>query len=291
MDFPPLIGFLNGQFAPLADLKVSVLDRGFLFGDGIYEAIPVYNRHPLRLSEHLRRMAGSLAALNLPDPYTSDEWQRYIYGVIEKQSFADQSVYVQITRGPAFPRNHAFPAVVEPTVFMFADELLPPSAEAVRDGVAAISSQDIRWQRCNIKAISLLANVLLKQQAIDAGVAEALLFRDGYLIEGAASNILIVSNGVLLAPPPSELMLTGITYDLVLELARKHNMPLEIRGITEAEVRQANEIWLTSSSKEVLAIVLLDGLPVGSGRPGPIYQSMYRHYQVYKNEVLRLGLN
>lgn len=289
MDFPALVGFLNGRFAPLADLQISVLDRGFLFGDGIYEAIPVYNRHPLRLTEHLRRLAGSLAAINMPNPYGAEEWASLIQKLIDQQSFGDQSVYIQITRGPAFPRNHALPAVTEPTVFMFADELLPPTSEAVANGVAAVSGDDIRWQRCNIKAISLLANVLLKQQAVDAGVAETILFRDGLLIEGASSNILVVKEGVLLAPPPSHLMLTGITYDLVIELARQHNMPLEIRPISEATVRQSDEIWLTSSSKEVLAVVSLDGQIVGSGKPGPLYQAMYGYFQVFKNGAMRLG--
>nr|WP_233702042.1 aminotransferase class IV [Iodobacter ciconiae] len=203
MDFPPLVGFLNGRFAPLADLQISVLDRGFLFGDGIYEAIPVYDRRPLRLTEHLRRLAACLAAINIPNPYGAEQWAALIQELIARQSFADQSVYVQISRGPAFPRNHAFPVNTEPTVFMFADELLPPASDAVECGVAAVSSDDIRWQRCNIKAISLLANVLLKQQAVDAGVAETILFRDGLLIEGASSNILVVKEGVLLAPPPA----------------------------------------------------------------------------------------
>ncbi|WP_293936835.1 D-amino acid aminotransferase [Iodobacter sp.] len=289
MDFPPLVGFLNGRFEPLADLQISVLDRGFLFGDGIYEAIPVYNRHPLRLTEHLRRLADSLAAINMPNPYGAEEWASLIQKLIAQQSFADQSVYVQITRGPAFPRNHAFPTVTEPTVFMFADELLPPCKEAVANGVAAVSAADIRWLQCNIKAISLLANVLLKQQAVDAGVAETILFRDGYLQEGASSNILIVKEGVLLAPPPSNLMLTGITYDLVIELAKQHNMPLEVRAILQQEVLGADEVWLTSSSKEVLAVVSLDGKPVANGLPGPLYPMMYDYFQVFKNEAMRLG--
>jgi D-alanine transaminase len=289
MDFPALTGFLNGRFAPLADLQVSVLDRGFLFGDGIYEAIPVYNRQPLRLTEHLRRLAVSLAAINMPNPYGPEEWALWIEQLIDRQSFVNQSVYLQVTRGPAFPRNHAFPAQTEPTVFMFADELLPPSPDAVSQGVAAVSAVDIRWLRCNIKAISLLANVLLKQQAVDEGMAETILFRDGLLIEGASSNILVVKEGVILAPSPSALMLTGITYDLVLELAKQHNMPLQVRAITEQEARSADEIWLTSSSKEVLAVVSLDNQPVGHGVPGPLYQQIYDYYQVFKNEAMRLG--
>ncbi|KAF0811961.1 D-alanine aminotransferase [Andreprevotia sp. IGB-42] len=288
-DIPDLIGYLNGRFAPLAELQVPVLDRGFLFGDGVYEMIPVYGRQPFRLAEHLRRLQSSLDAIRIPAPHTAAEWSDIIHTLIARQDFADQSLYLQVTRGPAYPRNHAFPAEVTPTVLLFADPLLPPAPALLEQGIAAVTQADIRWLRCNIKAISLLANVLAKQYATDENVAETILLRDGLLIEGSASNIFIVHDGVILAPPPSHLMLTGITYDLIIELAGQHGLPLSVREIGEAELRAADEVWLTSSGKEILAIVELDGQPVGKGVPGPIYQAMHAHYRSFKNDVMRQG--
>ncbi|WP_035055849.1 D-amino acid aminotransferase [Andreprevotia chitinilytica] len=289
LNVPPVTAYLNGRFAPLDQLQVSVLDRGFLFGDGVYEVIPVYDRQPFRLTEHLNRLATSLESVRIPNPHTPAEWAAIIGELIAKQASADQSVYLQVTRGPAWPRNHAFPAKVEPTVFLFADPLTPPAPALVENGVVAATMADIRWLRCNVKAISLLANVLARQHGVDEGVAETILLRDGLLIEGSASNIFIVKNGVIAAPPPSHLMLTGITYDLIIELARQHGMPIEIREVSETELRDANEVWLSSSSREVLAVVSLDGRPVGNGTPGPIYRAIYRHYQAFKAGVMRIG--
>ncbi|GHD66982.1 D-amino acid aminotransferase [Jeongeupia chitinilytica] len=289
MNTPDLTAYLNGRFAPLGDLSVPVLDRGFLFGDGVYEMIPVYSRKPFRLDPHLERLAASLAAIRIANPHTQAEWRRIIETLVRHQPFDDQSIYLQVTRGVAYPRNHAFPAEATPTVFLLADPLRTPLPAQVVSGIAAVTQADVRWLRCDIKAISLLANVLARQGAVDAGVAETVLLRDGLLIEGSASNIFVVRDGMLLAPPPSHLMLTGITYDLVLELAARHGMPHQVREITEAELRSADEIWLTSSSKEVLAIVTLDGTPVGNGAPGPIYKAMYQHYQAFKTEVMRTG--
>ncbi|MBM3117276.1 D-amino acid aminotransferase [Jeongeupia naejangsanensis] len=290
MNVPDLTAYLNGRFAPLGDLSVPVLDRGFLFGDGIYEMIPVYNRTPFRLNEHLGRLAASLASVRIGNPHTLAEWRGIIETIVARQPFDDQSIYLQVTRGAAYPRNHAFPPEpTTPTVFAFADPLTPPPTQLVQTGIAAVTQADVRWLRCDIKAISLLANVLARQSAVDAGVAETVLLRDGKLIEGSASNIFVVKDGVILAPPPSNLMLTGITYDLVLELADRHGLPHQVRDITEAELRGAGEVWLTSSSKEVLAIVTLDGAPVGNGAPGPIYKAMYQHYQVFKAGVMRTG--
>lgn len=279
---PHLVACLNGRFAPLSELQVSVMDRGFLFGDGVYELIPVYGRQPFREQEHLRRLANSLAAVELANPHTSAEWGELIAQLIAAQDFADQSVYLQITRGPAWPRNHAFPAETSPTVFMYAEPLLPPPDSAIRNGVAAISATDIRWLRCNVKACSLIANVLLKQQAAAAGVAEVVLFRDGILIEGSASNIFAVKDGVILVPPPTHLMLTGITYDVILEIVREHGLPHQFREISEREIADLDELWLSSSSREVQAIVTLDGRPVGNSRPGPMYQTIYPLYQQFK---------
>ncbi|WP_432723896.1 D-amino acid aminotransferase [Jeongeupia wiesaeckerbachi] len=289
MNTPDLPAYLNGRFAPLGALSVPVLDRGFLFGDGIYEMIPVYSRTPFRLDEHLGRLAASLASVQITNPHTQAEWRDIVEALIQRQPFDDQSIYLQVTRGAAYPRNHAFPLAATPTVFAFADPLTPPPAQLVQTGIAAITQTDVRWLRCDIKAISLLANVLARQSAVDAGVAETILLRDGLMIEGSASNIFVVKAGVILAPPPSNLMLTGITYDLVLELAARHGLPHSVRAITEAELRSADEVWLTSSSKEVLAVVTLDGAPVGNGRPGPIYTAMYQHYQAFKTQVMRTG--
>jgi D-alanine transaminase len=278
--------YLNGQFMPLAEAKVPVLDRGFVFGDGVYELVPVYSRKPFRLDEHLRRLQGSLDGIRLANPHGMAVWRELIVRLIELQDFADQSVYIQITRGVA-PRDHAFPSGVAPTVFMFAQPLLTASAEQKAVGVCAVSAVDNRWQRCDIKAISLLANILLRQQAVDAGCAETVLLRDGFLSEGAASNVFVVKQGVLLAPPPSHLMLTGITYHVVLELADAHGIPTELRAISEAELRAADELWMTSSTKEIMPIVTLDGIPVGAGEPGPLARQMDALYQTFKQQVMR----
>lgn len=279
--------YLNGRFLPLADAKVSVLDRGFVFGDGVYELIPVYSKKPFRLDEHLRRLQGSLDGIRLANPHETGVWRELILRLVELQDFADQSVYIQVTRGAA-PRDHAFPRGVPPTVFMFSQPLVTSTPAQKAAGVRAVSAVDNRWLRCNIKAISLLANILLRQQAVDADCAETVMLRDGFLTEGAASNIFVVKDGVLRAPPPSSLMLTGVTYDVVLELAAAHGIPHEVRAISEAEVRSADELWMTSSTKEIMAIVKLDGVPVGAGVPGPLAQRMDGLYQAFKQQVMRV---
>ncbi|OGU23612.1 MAG: D-amino acid aminotransferase [Hydrogenophilales bacterium RIFOXYD1_FULL_62_11] len=278
--------YLNGQFMPLADAKVSALDRGFVFGDGVYELVPVYSRKPFRLEEHLRRLQGSLDGIRLANPHGIAKWRELIEQLIALQDFDDQSVYLQITRGVA-PRDHAFPQGVTPSVFMFAQPLVSATDAQKAAGVCAITAPDIRWGRCDIKAISLLANVLARQQAVEAGCAETVMLRDGFLSEGAASNVFAVKNGVLLAPPPSNLILTGITYDVVLELAAAHGIPYELRAVSEAELRGVDELWMTSSTKEIMPIVTLDGVPVGSGKPGPLARQMDALYQAFKQQVMR----
>ena len=283
--------YLNGRFLPLAEAKISVLDRGFVFGDGVYELVPVYSKKPFRLDEHLRRLQGSLDAIRLANPHDMAGWRERILQLIALQDFADQSLYIQITRGTPDegqpPRDHAFPEGVPPTVFMFAQPLVTSTPGQKAAGVCAISATDNRWLRCNIKAISLLANILLRQQAVDVDCAETVMLRDGFLTDGAASNIFVVKNGVLITPPPSRLMLTGITYDVVLELAAAHGIPHEVRAISEAELRAADELWMTSSTKEIMAIVKLDGAPVGAGMPGPLAQRMDGLYQTFKQQVMR----
>jgi len=280
--------FLNGKLLPLEQASVSVLDRGFIFGDGVYELVPVYSRVPFRLDEHLARLERSLAAVSIRNPYSRAQWRAHLHALIDAQAHEDQGVYFQVTRGVA-KRDHAFPRDAEPTVFMMANPLVNPPQAQVEAGAAALSAPDFRWLRCDIKSISLVGNVLLRQLSAEAGAAETILFRDGKLTEASASNVFIVKRGVVVAPPKSSLILPGITYDVVVELARANGMPLELREVAEAEVRAADELWVTSSSKEVLAIVSLDGKPVGDARPGAAFRRMYRLYQDFKQQVMRAG--
>jgi len=280
--------FLNGEILPLEQAKIPVLDRGFIFGDGIYELVPVYSRVPFRLEEHLTRLERSLREVRIKNPYSRAEWRDVIQRLIAAQPFEDQGLYFQVTRGVA-KRDHAFPQDVEPTVFAMANPLVSPPAPLVEHGAAARSAEDFRWQRCDIKSISLIGNCLLRQVSADAGEAETILFRDGRLTEASASNVFVVKGGVIQAPPKSNLILPGITYDVVVELAQGAGMPIEFRDISEAEVRAAEELWVTSSSKEVLAIVTLDGKPIGDGKPGPVFRCMYGLYQEFKRTVMRAG--
>jgi len=280
--------FLNGKFLPIDEARVPVLDRGFIFGDGVYELVPVYSRVPFRLDEHLARLERSLAAVRIRNPYSRAEWRDIIVQLVAKQPFEDQGIYFQVTRGVA-KRDHAFPKDAAPTVFVMANPLVCPPQELVERGAAAVTANDFRWQRCDIKSISLIGNCLLRQASADAGAAETILFRDGKLTEASASNVFIVRRGVIFSPPKSALILPGITYDVVVELAQAGGLPLEFGELSEADVRGADEVWVTSSSKEVLAIVTLDGKPVGEGRPGPVFRRMYALYQEFKQKVMRAG--
>ena len=279
--------YLNGQFLPIGEAKISPLDRGFLFGDGAYEVIPVYSRRPFRIDEHLKRLQQTLDGIRLPNPHTANEWRLLVERIIADNDFSDQSVYIQVTRGADDKRDQAFPIGVPPTTFIFTAALVTPSAAQRASGIAVISALDNRWLRCDLKTVALLANVLLRQQAIDAGCVETIMLRDGYLTEGAASNIFVVRDGVLLAPPKDHRMLPGITYDVVLELAARHGMAHEVREISETEVRSADELWMTSSTKEVLPITTLDGKPVGDGKPGPAAAQMYTWYCAFRDDVMR----
>jgi D-alanine transaminase len=280
--------YLNGQFMPIEEARVPVLDRGFIFGDGVYEVIPVYSRYAFRLTEHLKRLQHSLDGIRLTNPHSDTEWFRLIAELIRQNEGEDQYLYLHITRGVA-RRDHAFPRPpVAPTVFMMSSPLLPPAAELLRSGVKAVSALDNRWLRCDIKAISLLPNVLLRQLAVDADAAETILIRDNsFMTEGAASNIFVVRNGKLLAPPKDNLMLPGITYDVVLEIAAANDIPHEVRKIAATELFNADELLLTSSTKEVLAITTLDNKPIGDGKPGVMFGKLYGLYQDYKRDVMR----
>ena len=278
--------FLNDEFLPIEKATISVLDRGFIFGDGVYEVIPVYSRRPFRLAEHLVRLQSSMDAIRLANPHPASIWTELVGKIIAGNPWEDQNVYLQITRGAA-KRDHAFPKGLKPTVFVMASELVPPSAELVRSGAKAIVLPDYRWLRCDIKSISLLGNCMLRTLAADEGCAEAILVRDGVLTEASASNVFIVKNGTVLTPPKSHLILPGITYDVVLEILRANAIAHEVRPVAESELRSAEEIWVTSSSREVLAITTLDGKPVGSGKPGPVGARVHALYQQYKAKVMR----
>ena len=277
--------FLNGKFMPLADAHISPLDRGFIFGDGVYEVIPFYAGRALRLGEHLKRLQRSLDELEISNPYTAAQWEAHIGGLVAKNDGGNIAVYIQITRGVA-KRDFAPPKGITQTVFMMANPLPTPKREIYEQGISAVSLDDNRWLRCHIKATALLGAVMLKHTSNSEGADEAVLFRDGYLTESSASNIAAVKNGVILCPPLDNLILPGITYELMIELAKKAGLPLEIRKVSRREVKNADELWIMSSTKEVVAITTLDGKPVGhglnAGKPGPMFWQMYELFQAYK---------
>jgi len=272
---------LNGEFLPLVDARISVLDRGFIYGDGVYEVVPVYGRRPFRMPQHLKRLQYSLDGIRLRNPHSDGEWQSLIADLIARQPFADQAVYLQITRGVA-KRDHAFPQGVAPTVFMMSNPLALPTREQVEHGVAVVTAQDNRWLRCDLKTTSLLGNVLMRQLAVDHAAVETVMFRDGHLTEASASNVLIVRDGIVIAPPKDNLILPGITYDAALEVARDAGVPLEVRAVTHAEAMGADEMWLSSSTKEVLAVTTIDGRSLHGGQPGPVFRRVYAAFQKAK---------
>jgi len=280
------IVYLNGDFLPIEKAYIPVLDRGFIFGDGVYEVIPAYSKHPFRMAEHLRRLQHSLDKVRISNPHSDSEWSRLTGEILQRNAGDDQSVYLQVTRGVA-KRDHAFPQGVSPTVFMMSTPLVTPAPALVESGVACITAQDHRWLNCDIKSTSLLGNCMLRQLSADAGAAETILFRDGQLTEASASNVFVVRDGVVLAPPKDNLVLPGITYDVVIEIARAREFQIEVRPVSEAEVRGADEIWVTSSTKEVLAVTTLDGKAVGDGKPGPLFRRMHALYQSFKKDQKR----
>lgn len=279
------IAYLNGEFLPREKACVPVMDRGFLFGDGVYEVIPVYGGRLFRLDQHLQRLASSLDAIRLGNPLDNTGWHNLLEQLVEHNGGGDLSVYLQVTRGAAPTRDHAFPTGVQPTVFMMSSPLSAGRDIDSEPGIHAVTLNDIRWDFCNIKAITLLPNVLLRQQAIDAEAAEAILVRDGFATEGAASNLFIVREGLLVTPPKSPSLLPGITRDLVLELAANHAIPYREADVTQAELNSADEIWLTSSTREISPVTRLDDRSVGDGKPGPLWRRMIRLYQDYKRAV------
>jgi D-alanine transaminase len=275
------IVYLNGEFLPLGEARIPVLDRGFIYGDGVYEVVPVYAREPFRMPHHLRRLQYSMDGIGLANPHRPEQWEALVRDLVARQPFADQAVYFQVTRGVA-KRDHAFPKGVIPTVFMMSNPLPLPSREQVERGVAVVTAEDNRWRRCDLKTISLLGNVLMRQLAVEGGAIETVMFRDGLLTEASASNVLIARDGVIVAPPKDNLILPGITYDAALEFAQAAGMRLEVRPVPKAEALTADEMFLSSSTKEVLAITTVDGKPFAGGTPGPVFRKLYAEFQARK---------
>ncbi|WP_020159168.1 D-amino acid aminotransferase [Methylobacter marinus] len=270
--------YLNGQYLPLNEAKISVMDRGFLFGDGIYEVIPAYRGKLFRFQEHMERLENSLNNIRLVNPYSREQWLEILTALLS--SSRDQYIYLQVTRGVAPKRDHAFPEKTEPTVFAMCSNIVP--FEGRDSGVKAMSLDDSRWELCHVKATTLLANILLRQQAVEQGCAEAVLVKEGYVTEGAASNIFAVIDGVLITPPKSSEILPGITRDVILEIAKENHIPYSEEVISLEALKTASEIWLTSSTREIIPVVEFDDQKVSGGKPGPVWQNMNRLFQAYK---------
>jgi len=270
--------YLNGQYLPLADAKVSVMDRGFLFGDGIYEVIPSYSGSLFHFQEHMERLENSLSSIRLANPHDRAQWLEILTPLLDTK--LDQYIYLQITRGIDSKRDHTFPENVTPTVFAMCSNIVPLAN--LDSGVKAISVDDSRWELCNVKATTLLANILLRQQAVEKGCAEAILVKDGYVTEGAASNIFAVIDGILITPPQGAEILPGITRDVILEIARENNIPYSEDIISLDALKTASEIWLTSSTREIVPVVQLDNETIANGKPGPIWRIMNQLFQAYK---------
>jgi D-alanine transaminase len=276
--------YLNGSFVPLSEARIPVLDRGFIFGDGIYEVVPVYEGRPFRLTQHLKRLERSLAAISIDNPFDEAGWRALIADLVGRHGWPNQFVYMQITRGVA-RRDHAFPKGIQPTVFAMTSEFVAPAAALREQGLAVITADDERWLHCDIKSVSLLGNVLAKQAAVDAGAAECMMFRDGILTEGSSSNIWVVRNGRVLGSPVNHLVLEGIRVGLLAELCARCGLDHELRRVPREEVLLADELMLTSATREILPITQVDGAPVGNGRPGPVYQRLIEAYQAATREA------
>lgn len=278
--------YLNGEYMPLDRVKVSVLDRGFLFADGVYEVIPVYGGRPFRLEQHLDRLDRSLSGIRLHNPLTREQWREMVIHLIKENGGGEQLIYWHITRGSSSTRDHLFPEPCRPTIFAMSSKLKSPSCEIMENGASVITLNDIRWQLCHLKTISLLPNVLMRQQAAEAGCDEAILIRNGHATECTTANIFIVERGSVITPPKSDDLLPGITRDLVLELARENNITGIEDDIGEDRLKQADEIWLSSSTREVIAVTRLNNEPIGSGRPGPVFRKMAEYYKSYKKQLI-----
>jgi D-alanine transaminase len=288
-NLPPLPCYLNGEFTDLPNARISVMDRGFIFGDGIYEVVPVYGGHPFRFEQHMARLERSLAELRITNPMTREQWLAIARRLIDDYARStgtaaesiEQLIYLQVTRGVAM-RDHVMPQGITPTVFMMSNKMSTPSAAVRSQGVACVTADDFRWEKAHIKSTSLLGAVFSRQISFDAGATETVMFRDGYLSEAAASNVWVVKDGRVLGSPKDNLVLEGIRYGLIEELCRSQGIDFELRRISRAEVLAADELLLSSATKEVLSITRLDGVAIGSGNPGPVGQKLYAAYQEAK---------
>jgi D-alanine transaminase len=276
--------YLNGELLPLADARISPLDRGFLFADGVYEVVPVHRGRPFRLRQHLQRLDDSLAAIRLPNPHDAHEWQTILDRLSRAAGGAEMLLYVQVTRGAEHGRNHLFPASATPTVFAFATPYPAPAPQVLDQGLRAVTLPDIRWDRCDIKSVALLANVLLRQEAADRGADEALLVRDGLLTEGSSSTVFLCIGGTLVTPPNDHTILPGTSRDAVLELAQGW-LPTEICQLEARAISNCDELWIASAGRGVLPVTTVDGAPVGSGRPGPLWSEIYARLQRHLDDI------
>lgn len=285
---PDTLCYLNGEYLPLNQARISPLDRGFIFGDGIYDVVPVYGRRLFRFDEHLARLERGLAKIRIANPHTREQWLERCRRLVAAQPAEDQVLYVQVTRGVA-PRDHVMPEGLTPTVFMMSNPMRHPTAEQRHHGVACVTARDFRWERGDIKSTSLLGNVLARQMSADHGAAETIMFRDGFLTEASGSNVWIVHEGALLGPPKSEHVLEGIRVELMRELCDECGIAYNLKPIPEAEVLSADEVLLTSATKEVLPVTRIDGESVGHGalrgKPGPVYARLYEAYQAAKRTM------
>jgi D-alanine transaminase len=276
--------YLNGAYLPLAEARISPLDRGFLFADGVYEVVPVSRGRPFRLREHLKRLDDSLRSIRIANPHTDAGWLEILARLAAEAGSPEALVYLQVTRGTEFGRNHLFPQGVAPTVFAFANPYPQPSAATLERGLSAVTLEDIRWDRCDIKSVALLGNVLLRQEAADAGADEALLVRDGLLLEGSSSSVFLCIGGKLVTPPNSNRILPGTSRDAVLELADGW-LPYEICSLEAREIQSCEEVWIASAGRGVLPVTRVDGEPIGDGRPGALWSEMYARLQRHLDEI------
>ncbi len=283
---PDTLCYLNGAYGPLSEAKVSVLDRGFIFGDGIYDVVPVYGKRLFRFDEHLARLERGLAKIRIENPHGREEWlercRKLVAALAEKTGATDQVVYIQVTRGVAL-RDHVMPEGITPTVFMMSSPMKPPSGEQRHHGVACVTARDFRWERGDIKSVSLLGNVLARQMSADQDALETIMFRDGFLTEASGSNVWVVREGAVLGPPKSDHVLEGIRVELMRELCAGCGLAYNLRPVAEAEVASADELMLSSATKDVLPVTSLDGEGVGHGamrgKPGPVYAKLHEAYQ------------
>src|SRR5690606_33232300 len=280
--------YLNGEYLPVEQAQISVMDRGFLFGDGVYEVVPVFGGRCFRLEEHLDRLDYSLRETGIPQPLSRAVWKGVFETLITAHGGGDQAIYLQITRGVASVREHKFPERCRPTVFAMS-RLLPAMPEQAPAPIDALSLDDIRWQRCDIKSISLLGSVLMTQRALDAGAREAILLRDGLVLEGASSNVFAVHEGILYTAPKDRHILAGITRDLIVDLVQQQGLPFREEALPAAQIAGASEIWISSSTREMVAVTQLDGRPVGSGSIGPVYEQVWSWYRAFRKNFSHAG--